>query len=139
MTLYMCTLYTASSLRLESILKCPHMGRRDVFFIFSNLARIANTAVSKDDPDWLQYVASTIRCLLKNNEARLSLEEDLQQLPDFRTPNFGAEFANYCTCKEWLEFVGGKASIEFLVLKSLIKKKRRKNTLKYNFAVKIMK
>ena len=90
-----------------------------MFFIFSNLARITNTAVNKDDPDWLQYIASTIRCLLKNNESRLSLEEDLQQLPDFRTPNFGAEFANYCTCKEWLEFVGGKASIES-VLKCLI-------------------
>ena len=86
------------------------MIKKDVFFIFSNLARIASMAINEDDSDWLQYVASTLRCLLTNNESRLNLEEDLQHLPDIRTPNFGAEFAKYCTCQEWLDFVGGKVS-----------------------------
>jgi len=89
-------------------LKCPCLGKRDVFFIFSNLARIAKTAINGDDGDWMQYVASTLRCLLTSNESRLGLDRDLQSLPDFRKPNFVPEFVKYCTCKEWVDFVDDK-------------------------------
>ncbi len=102
--------YVIASLRLESILKCPCLGRKDVFFIFSNLARVADIAISRDDNDWLEYVASTLRCLLTSNESHLNLAEDLPNLPDFRIPNFSAEFAKYCQCQEWLNFMSGKAS-----------------------------
>ena len=93
------------------MLKCPFLTMKDVCFIFSNLARIAQMAIEEDDSDWLQYVASILRCLFTFNFSRLKLEEHLSQLPDYRTPDFGIGFAQYCTTAEWKDYMNGAVSM----------------------------
>lgn len=103
--------YVTASLRLEHLLKCPFITLKDVSFIFSNLARIAQIAIEDDDSEWLQYVASILRCLFSFNFKRLLVEKHLPQLPDHRTPNFGMEFGKYCTTTEWENYVKGPVSL----------------------------
>ena len=125
LTNYMCYLlplslspsqyYVTASLRLEHMLKCPHVSTKNIFFIFSNLARITKTTVQEEDSDWLQYIASVFRSLFSFNFSRLQLENELPHLPDYRKPNFGVEFAAYCTYKEWQDYVRGWVSQELVL------------------------
>lgn len=89
------------------MLKCPFLTMKDVFFIFSNLARIAQLALEEDDTDWLQYVASILRCLFSFNFSRLKVEQHLLNIPDHRTPDFGIKFGHYCTTSEWMTYKEG--------------------------------
>lgn len=83
---------------------------KDIHFIFSNLARVTQTALKENDSEWLQYVASILKCLFSFNYSRLKLDEHLPHLPDHRTPNFGMEFAQYCSKLEWMDYVAGQVS-----------------------------
>ena len=102
--------YVTASLRLEHMLKCPFLTIKDVFFIFSNLARITRLAVEEDDSEWLQYVAAILRCLFSTSYPQLKLDEHLGNLPDHRTPDFGLKFGRYCTSQEWKDYVEGVVS-----------------------------
>ncbi len=102
--------YVTASLRLEHMLKCPLLTIKDVFFIFSNLARIARLAVEDGDSEWLQYIATILRSLFSANYPQLKVEEHLKNLPDHRTPDFGLKFGIYCTSEEWKNYMEGVVS-----------------------------
>lgn len=102
--------YVTASLRLEHMLKCPFLTMKDIFFIFSNLARIAQLALEDGDSEWLQYVAAILRCLFSLNMQRLKLDQHLQSLPDPRTPDFGTKFGQYCNTSEWKQYMQGTVS-----------------------------
>ena len=102
--------YVTAALRLEHMLKCPFLTMKDILFIFSNLARIAQLALEEDDSEWLQYVASILRCLFSFNFPRLKVEEHLPTIPDHRTPDFGLKFGQYCTTPEWKVYKEGTVS-----------------------------